>query len=493
MRRFLLPAAVLAVAVIASVLAGNANDAAAPAESAATTVDGLTTPLLSARRAPEWLRQPTTNNLLDAAVRAPVEAVAGTGFVCLSLRVDGESVTELGSDAPLIPGEVQRLLTLAALDTVGASGFTTEVVRAGDALVNEEGVLEGDLWLLGGADPVLSTNAFVSRFGDDRAATSIEELALMTIAALRDAGITSIDGRIIGVDTKYEGSPQVFDPDYWTAAERGSGTVGVTSGLLVDNGLSSFPTDRVDPAADVRATDAVVHAATVFRDVLVALDMPVSGEAERGDAPPAVTRESVAAIESPPLAEIAARALVDGTTAEMLWREAALRGGLLVDSLGALVFVNAALVELGLLPADDDTLNFRFPKVDGSGLSLQNRAQCATVAGVLDPATAELPGVALPSVEVSPLAACAPADLSSLHVTASARPEVTSMAGRAVAANGDVITFALIADWLPDPSGTFAPQAVCDGLLPSVLEAIAQHPLGPDLADLTPLDPVRAE
>ena len=260
----------------------------------------------------------------------------------------------------------------------------------------------------------------------------------------------------------------MFDPDYWTAADRASGAVGVTSGLLVDNGLSSFPTDRVDPTADVRATDAVVHAATVFRNVLVALDMPVSGDAERGDAPPAVTREPVAAIESPPLAEIAARAIVDGTTAEMLWREAALRGG-----------------------SSDQAGNF--PKVDGSGLSLQNRAQCATVAGVLDPATAELPGAALPSVEVSPLAACAPADLSSLHVTAAARPEVTSMAGRAVAANGDVITFALIADWLPDPSGTFAPQTVCDGLLPSVLEAIAQHPLGPDLADLAPLDPVPAE
>ena len=490
MRRFLLPAAVLAVAVIASVLAGNANDAAAPAESSATTVDGLRTPLLSVRRAPEWLRQPTTNSHLDAAVRAPVEAVAGTGFVCLSLRVDGESVTELGSDAPLIPGEVQRLLTLAALDTVGASGFTTEVVRAGDAVVDEAGVLEGDLWLLGGADPVLSTNAFISRFGDDRASTSIEELALMTIAALRDAGITSIGGRIIGVDTKYEGSPQVFDPDYWTAADRASGAVGVTSGLLVDNGLSSFPTDRVDPTAGVRATDAVVHAATVFRNVLVALDMPVSGDAERGDAPPAVTREPVAAIESPPLAEIAARAIVDGTTAEMLWREAALRGGNPADGFDALFFVNAALVELGVLSSDQAG---NFPKVDGSGLSLQNRAQCATVAGVLDPATAELPGAALPSVEVSPLAACAPADLSSLHVTAAARPEVTSMAGRAVAANGDVITFALIADWLPDPSGTFAPQTVCDGLLPSVLEAIAQHPLGPDLADLTPLDPVPAE
>ncbi|MEZ5244272.1 MAG: D-alanyl-D-alanine carboxypeptidase [Acidimicrobiales bacterium] len=491
MRRFLLPAAVLAVAVIASVLAGGANDAAAPDQaSTGETVDSLATPLFSVRRAPEWLRQPTTDNLLDTAVRAPVEALAGTGFACLAVHVNGEPVTEVASDVPLIPGEVQRLLTLAALDTVGTGGFTTEVVRSSGAVITEEGVLEGDLWLLGGADPVLSTNPYISRFDDGRAFTSLEELALTTIVALRDAGITEIGGRIIGVDTKYEGSPQVFSDTYWTAAERRSGTVGLTSGLLVDNGFTSFPADAGDPSANVRSSDPVGHAASTFRDVLVALDMPVTGGAEAGDAPSAVDREPVARIESPALEEIAQRALADGTTAEMLWREAALRGGNPADGLGAIFFVNAAMVELGLLGSDEAG---NFPKVDGSGLSLENRAQCGTLVGVLDPQTAGLAEAALPAVADSPLASCAPSSLASLRVTAAARPEVTSMAGIATAANGDLITFAVIADWLPDASGAFGPQAVCDGLLPAVLEAIAQHPAGPDLADLTPLDPVPAE
>ena len=223
--------------------------------------------------------------------------------------------------------------------------------------------------------------------------------------------------------------------------------------------------------------------------MLVALDLPVAGGATNGDAPPAIARESVARIESPSLGEIAERALFDGTTAEMLWREAALRGGNPADGLGAIIFVNAALAELGLLPSEQAG---NFPKVDGSGLSLDNRAQCATLVGVLDPQAEGLAAASLPQVANSPLAPCAPASLPSLRVTASARPEVTSMAGSAVAGNDDVITFALIADWLPDQSGLYAPQAVCDGLLAAVLDAIAQHPAGPDLEDLTPLDPVPA-
>lgn len=490
MRRFLLPALVLAVAIVASVLAASADDAAEPdTPPAADGGDRLSTPLLSVRRTPEWLRQPTTAGLLDSAVRVPVDAVGDAGTVCASVHINGEPVTEVASSQPLIPGEVQRLLTLAALGTVGPGPFTTEVVRSSDAVITDDGVLEGNLWLIGGADPVLSTNAFIGRFDDGRAFTSLEELALTTAAALRDEGITSIDGRVIGVDSKYDNFPQVFGDDLWTPVEVVSGAVGVTSGLLVDNGLSSFAADSTDPADNIRSSDPVVHAASQFSALLEALAVPVASTAISDDAPETTSRESLASIESPPLADIAARALVDGTTAEMLWREIAVRDGS-SDSFAVLFGVNAALGELGLLP-DDEAGNF--PKVDGSGLSLQNRARCDTLTGVLDPEISGLAAGALPDITMSPLSDCAPSGLESLAVTASARPEVTSMAGQAMASNGDTITFSVIANWLPDESGAFAPRAVCDALLPSVLEAIAQHPAGPAIGELTPLDPGAAE
>jgi len=488
MRRFILPALVLSVAIIASVLAANANDAANPDDPSTTdTGPSLATPLLSVRRTPEWLRQPTTTNLLDTAVRRPVDAVGDTGLVCLSVHVNGQSVTEVASDLPFNPGESQRLLTLAALDTVGTGAFTTEVVRATDGVIDDDGVLQGDLWLIGGADPVLSTNAFISRFDDSRAFTSLEELALNTATALGEAGITAVAGRIIGVDSKYEGSPQVFDFEEptWTRAEVDSKVVGVTSGLLVNNGFSSYPDDTVDPTANVRTTDAVTHAASEFAVLLNFFGIPATGGVAGGDAPPAVDREPVASIDSPPLSEIARRALVDGTTAEMLWREIAVRGGGSASNFDVVLGINAALIELGLLQSEEAG---NFGKFDGSGLSLRNRTRCDVLAGVLDLDPDGLAVQALRDVGESTVAECAPSSFDSLHVTASARPEVTSMAGKAVASNGDVLTFSVIANWVAGESG-LADRGVCDGLLPGILDAIAEHPAGPELDDLTPLTP----
>jgi len=491
MRRFLLPAVVLAIAIVASVLAGNANDAAEPDDPPADTTTGtLTTPLISVRRTPEWLRQPTTSSLLDIAVRRPVDAVGDAGLVCASVHVNGTSVTEVAIDLPLTAGEIQRLLTVAALDAAGTRPFTTEVVRAPDVTITEDGVLEGDLWLIGGADPVLSTNAYISRFDDGRAFTSLEELALSTAAVLLDEGVSVVSGRIIGVDSKYDGSPPVFGIDTWSDAEVASGVVGVTSGLLVNNGITNAATSE-SPEANVRTSNAVVHAADEFAAILEIAGVTVQSGSISGDAPATSARLSVASIESPPMEEIARRAVIDGTTAEMLWREAAVRsGGSAAGLLDVLGGVNVALVEQGLL---DDDVAGNYPKYDGSGLSIRSRARCVTFTGVLDPDATALAATALPVIDDSALSACAPTGLDSLHVLAAARPEATSMAGRAVASNGDVITFSVIANWLPTEEGTLAPQDVCDGLLPAVLDAIAEHPAGPSIEDLTPLDPILPE
>jgi D-alanyl-D-alanine carboxypeptidase len=490
MRRFFLPVVVFAVAIVASVLAGRANDAAEPDDPADVRItDSLGTPLLSARRAPEWLRQPTTSDLLDRAVRRPIDALEGTAFACLSVHIDGQPVTDVAGEVPLTPGSIQRLLTLAALDTVGTGGFTTEVVRANDSVISAEGVLDGDLYLIGRADPVLSTNAYINQFDDGRAFTSLEELALTTVAALNEEGITSVSGRVVGVDGRYAGAPQVVGESTWTDVEIRSGEIGVTGGLLVNNGITNTP-DPADPSANVRTSDPVVHAATEFATLLAAAGV-IDGGGASGEAPPASARQTIASITSPPLDEIAARAVLDGTTAEMLWREIAVRNGGSPDSyLDLFGGVNSALEQLGLLEADDFG---NVPKVDGSGLSLTNKNRCRTHTSVLDPNSSGLAAGALPTTAESAISACTPAGLTSLRVLAAARPEVTSMAGWAEASNGDIVSFSVMANWLPDDSGAYAARTVCDGLLTEILEAIAAHPSGPALDTLTPLDPVSAE
>ena len=88
-------------------------------------------------------------------------------------------------------------------------------------VVDDEGVLLGDLYLIGGADPVLSTGAFVDRFGDDRASTDLLELVQRTIDALAADGITAIGGDIVGVDRKYA-TNTASNADVWTVDRDGS-------------------------------------------------------------------------------------------------------------------------------------------------------------------------------------------------------------------------------------------------------------------------------
>lgn len=493
MRRFILPAAVLAVAIAASILAGRANNAASQGDgSGATTADPLTTPLLSARRAPEWLRQPTTDGILARAVTSALAGLPADTPSCLSVRRGGDPIAAENAGAALIPGEAQRLTTVAALESVGnagvIAGFTTEVVldRA-DPI--EDGVLQGDLYLIGGADPVLSTPRFVARFGDDRAFTSLPDLAAATVEALAEAGITAIAGDIIGVDQKY-GLDQVSNADAWTAVEIATNIVGVTDGLLVDNGFEAFDEEVVDLTARVRTDDAEAHAAEHFAGWLNFLGLP-SGGFGSGDGPGVADRESVATIESPAMVDIARRALVDATTAEMLYRELAVRTGFAGDlPVGGFFAVNAALTGRGLVPEDEVG---NVPAIDGSGLSLLNRSRCDLLTEILDGTAGPLAPAAIAGLGPGAAADCAPATVEALDIVASARPEVTSVAGRATAANGDILTFALIVNWTPDESGGLALRGVCDSAVSALLDAIGAHPGGPALDELTPLPVAAAE
>ncbi len=94
MRRFLLPAIVLAVVIAAAAMAGQANDSADPTGDTVATQDArLTTPLLNVRRAPEWLRQPAS----DAGERHRREGSSSSPFV----DAFGHEIEQVGEPADL--------------------------------------------------------------------------------------------------------------------------------------------------------------------------------------------------------------------------------------------------------------------------------------------------------------------------------------------------------------------------------------------------------
>ncbi|MEM9260150.1 MAG: D-alanyl-D-alanine carboxypeptidase/D-alanyl-D-alanine-endopeptidase, partial [Bacteroidota bacterium] len=126
------------------------------------------------------------------------EALAGATISIDVIEVaSGRRVAYHQPGIACIPASTQKLLATAyALDQLGEDHrFTTKLIAIGP-IVN--GVLRGNLYLLGGGDPSLGSPYLEGTPG-------LNELLDRWREAVRKAGISSIDGRVIG-DGSYYGT-----------------------------------------------------------------------------------------------------------------------------------------------------------------------------------------------------------------------------------------------------------------------------------------------
>ena len=128
---------------------------------------------------------------LNTVFDAPVMAHGVWGVHVRSLD-RGEVLFELNANKLMMPASNMKILTLAAAaERFGWDHtFTTTLESAAPV---ENGVLLGDLFIRGGGDPSISTRG-------KRNEIVFDEWA----AALRQAGITSIQGRIVGDDQAFD-------------------------------------------------------------------------------------------------------------------------------------------------------------------------------------------------------------------------------------------------------------------------------------------------
>jgi serine-type D-Ala-D-Ala carboxypeptidase/endopeptidase (penicillin-binding protein 4) len=112
----------------------------------------LNTPLLSFRRTPGALAESITIAKLRAEL-APLTALVGDTS-CLVVAAGSSLIINDGADTPVTPASNMKLLTgAAALELLGPEFRYTTELRG----VAVNGVVEGDLYLIGGGDPLLST------------------------------------------------------------------------------------------------------------------------------------------------------------------------------------------------------------------------------------------------------------------------------------------------------------------------------------------------
>jgi len=323
----------------------------------------LVTPLVDYRRTPRQIVVVSDANRLADAM-APMMTFVGDES-CVAVSVDGRLVTARNAATPVIPASTQKLLVAAvALEVLGPEyRFTTTV----SALPAVDGVIDGDLFLVGGGDPLLTADDFP--IADDRypafATTSLDRLA----DAVVGSGVTTVRGSVVGDGTRYD--------DQWVIASWADGVALVDAGpydaLLVNDarilGRSS------------RQNDPNEAAAREFVRLLQARGVQVNGGWESGVADSAAA--PIGSVESAPLSAVVAEMLTtsDNDTAEMLVKELGVADSGQGTLAGGLNVIDRTLRSWGV-PMDGVRL------VDGSGLSASNRVTCAALLAVLDRASA---------------------------------------------------------------------------------------------------------
>ena len=111
--------------------------------------------------------------------------------MCLSVMLDGDPIVESRSGTAFTPASLMKVATAAAAFEVMSPDevFTTEVfARTEDLESINDGVLAGDVYLVGQGDPVLSTPRYVNRYAEPVAHTDITGLANQVMDALSAHG-----------------------------------------------------------------------------------------------------------------------------------------------------------------------------------------------------------------------------------------------------------------------------------------------------------------
>ncbi len=268
-----------------------------------------------------------------------------------------EVVCAAGSTTPLpLASNTKLFTTSAALAKLGpTTTIPTKVMT--DGTIDENGVLHGSLYLVGGGDPALGTPTFYDGYLAG-VGTNIFDL----VPQLKGAGITAVTGRLYGDATVFDPKLGVAETHYAT-----SEYIGPLSGLDFNSGFagnSSSSHFSSSPAKLATQTldNSLRHAGIRISPTIALRKTPAGAK-------------RVAVIRSPPISELVNTTDVysDNFFAEMLLKLLGARfGGAGTTAAGAQV-VKAFATELG------SEIN----QVDGSGLERQNTASPEQVVHLL--------------------------------------------------------------------------------------------------------------
>lgn len=266
---------------------------------------------------------------LRAKLSREMQLAGGSSGALVRELDSGRTLYERRADVARVPASVEKLFTTSTALLRFGSGGTLATRVLTDGTVGPDGVLRGDVYLVGGGDPTLTGG-------------HLERLAQRLVTQ----GVTAIEGRIYGDESLFDsrrGGPRTrFAFDGFMG--------GVLSAVAYRRGFD----DELSPPAD---------AADRFAAYLRIADIAVPAGGGARVAPPAA--QEIARVASPTIRDLVGmtNAPSDNFAAEMLFKVLGAQfGGGGTHAAGQRV-VRSEMKGLGLNPTVSD----------GSGLSRSNR------------------------------------------------------------------------------------------------------------------------
>jgi D-alanyl-D-alanine carboxypeptidase/D-alanyl-D-alanine-endopeptidase (penicillin-binding protein 4) len=319
----------------------------------------LNTGLLSFRRTSSKLSRDLNMAAFQQGVQPLMDVVGDRS--CAAISLDGELVGEKNIDAVVIPASNMKILVAAV-----ASGVLGDDFRYTTRLMGPTpsgGVINGDVFLVGGGDPVLSGDWYPQSNLDLFPAfntTSLDDLARNLAAA----GVTQINGDVLGDGSRYD--DELYAPG-WAPDVNGI-EAGPYDALLVNDSRVLGDEQRSNDPNQAGARELV--------RILGEQGVSVTGGAGTGTAPAGAAE--LATVQSQPLPAVIAEMLTnsDNNTAELMLKEIGLKASGAGTRQAGADAIAATLAGWGI-----DTTGLVV--ADGSGLSGDDRITCRTMISVL--------------------------------------------------------------------------------------------------------------
>ena len=211
--------------------------------------------------------QNNVQRYVDSIMKATPQ-LKNAAVAILALDGRGRTIAEYNPDLPLLSASTMKTVTTGAALMALRPNFQFETKIASSGETDQDGVLHGDVYIIGGGDPTLGSRC--------SCANDINAVFREWANALKNAGIIAIDGKIIGDSGFFPGE---MTHGNWCWEDLGANYGSAPCGLSYGENTSYF---YVEPGPEEGAPLQISPAGMVYSGMDVRNDA-ITGAIKTGN------------------------------------------------------------------------------------------------------------------------------------------------------------------------------------------------------------------